>query len=45
MDDGEQPIDDAEMLAQVRRQARKVTIQTVVSATLLMAVTLALPET
>jgi hypothetical protein len=44
MDDGEQPIDDDEVLAQVRRQARKVTIQTLVSASLLMAVTLALPE-
>jgi hypothetical protein len=44
MDEGEEAIDDAEVLRQVRRQARKVLIQTVGTATLLMAVTLALPE-
>jgi hypothetical protein len=45
MDDGEQPIDNAEVLAQIRRQARKVTLQTVVAAGAITAVLLALPET
>jgi hypothetical protein len=44
MDTGEETIDDADVLKQVRRQARKVLLQTVGMATLLLAITLALPE-
>jgi hypothetical protein len=43
MDEGEEAIDDAAVLAQVRRQARKVLIQAVVTALALTAVVLALP--
>jgi len=45
MDDGEQTIDDAEVLAQVRRQARKVLLQAVASALVVTAIIVALPET
>ncbi len=45
MDDGEAAIDDTDVLAQVRRQARKVLIQAVVTSLLLTALVAALPET
>jgi hypothetical protein len=45
MDSGEETIDDGEVLAQVRRQAHKVMIRAVVTASLLTAVAVALPET
>ena len=45
MDEGEQPIEDAEVLAQVRSQARKVLLQAVASALVVTAIILALPET
>lgn len=44
MDEGDETIEDADVLAQVRRQARKVLIRALVSSLLLTAVALALPE-
>jgi len=44
MDEGEEAIDDAEVLAQVRRQARKVLLQTLATSAALTAVVVALPE-
>jgi hypothetical protein len=43
MDDGEQQIDDPEVLAQVRRQARKTILQAVVSAAALTVLFLLVP--
>ncbi len=43
MDSGAERISDASELAQVRRQARKVHLQTLVTALALTALTVALP--
>ena len=44
MDTGEETIDDTEVLAQVRRQAHKVLLQTLAVSLLLTATVLVLPE-
>ena len=43
MDTGPQPIADAAELAQVRRQARKVHIESAIMAAILTAATMAIP--
>jgi hypothetical protein len=45
MDRGEEAIDDADVLRQVRRQARKVLLQTLAVSVLLTAIALVLPQT
>jgi hypothetical protein len=44
MDSGEEAIGGADLLAQVRRQARKVYLESAVSALVLTAATLLLPR-
>jgi hypothetical protein len=43
MDDGEETIEDAAILAQVRRQARKVQLQSTLTAAALTTLSLAIP--